>query len=96
MSIRRRAVARNASQMLSAMGRMTGGREAGTPSTHVRSWPRVIWHASAREMPRRRGARAASDSLVPPQSGQMSWRRNLSTRFIPFSSLTLARAFSTV
>ena len=51
---------------------------------------------SDRETPRSLGARAASESRVPPQSGQTSWRRNFSTRFMPFSSFTLERAFSTV
>ena len=38
----------------------------------------------------------AAESLVPWQSGQTSSFKNFSTRFMPFSSLTLASAFSTV
>ena len=82
--------------MLSAMGRISGGRLAGTPSTQPQSAVSVILHASSSPMPRSRGARAASDRREPRQSGQVSTRRNFSTRFMPFSSLTLARAFSTV
>ena len=81
--------------MLSAMGRISGGRLAGTPS-QPQSAVSVILHASSSPMPRSRGARAASDRREPRQSGQVSTRRNFSTRFMPFSSLTLARAFSTV
>ena len=81
--------------MRSAIGRIGSGSEAGTPSTQVISSASVIWQASAREMPRRRGARAASDRRVPPQSGQGVWRRYFSTRFMPFSSVTFAKAFST-
>ena len=82
--------------MLSAIGRISGGRLAGTPSTQSHRAVSVILQASSRPMPRSRGARAASDRREPPQSGQTSVRRNFSTRFIPFSSLTLDRAFSTV
>ena len=82
--------------MLAAMGRISSGRDAGTPSTHFVSSASVIRQASSRPIPRSRGARAASDRRVPPQSGQMSSFRNFSTRFMPFSSFTLARAFSTV
>ena len=82
--------------MLWAMGRISAGREAGTPPTQSSSSPRVIRQASSSPMPRSRGARAAAESRVPPQSGQGSSFRNFSTRFIPFSSLTLCRAFRTV
>ena len=95
-SISRRAAVRKESQMLSAMGRISSGREPGTPSTQSARSDRVILQASSRPMPRSLGARASSESRVPPQSGQMSSRRNFSTRFMPFSSLTLERAFSTV
>ena len=57
---------------------------------------RGMVHARARLIPLSRGALAASESRVPPQSGQRSSFRNFSTRFMPFSSLTLLRAFSTV
>ena len=82
--------------MLSAMGRISSGREAGTPSTNAVNCVKVILQASSREIPRSFGARAASESLLPPQSGQTSCFRNFSTRFMPFSSFTFARAFSTV
>ena len=52
--------------------------------------------ALSREMPRSFGARAFSDRRVPPHSGQVSCFRKRSTRFMPLSSFTLARAFSTV
>ena len=81
--------------MLWAMGRMSSGNDAGTPWTQVHSSSRVILQASAREIPRSRGALAASESRVPPHAGQTSSLRNRSTRFIPFSSLTFERAFST-
>ena len=82
--------------MLSAIGRISSGREPGTPATHSFNRVRVILQASSSEIPRTFGALAASERRVPPQSGQTSSRRNFSTRFIPFSSLTLERAFSTV
>ena len=85
-----------ASQMLSAMGRMSSGREAGTPSTQAARSERVIRQASSRPMPRSFGARAASETGLPPQAEHASSRRNFSTRFMPFSSFTLERAFSTV
>ena len=47
-------------------------------------------------MPRSLGPRAASDRREPPQSGHTSSFRNFSTRFMPFSSFTLDKAFSTV
>ena len=82
--------------MLRAMGRISAGRLAGTPSTQSSSSARGIWQAWSSPMPRSRGARAAADSRAPPQSGQVSSLRNFSTRFIPFSSLTLRRALRTV
>ena len=82
--------------MLSAIGRIGSGREPGTPPTQSMRSTSVMRQTSARETPRRRGARALSDSLEPPHSGHTLWRRNFSTRFMPFSSLTFARAFSTV
>ena len=90
------AAPRKEAQILSAIGRISSGREAGTPSTHSESSERVISQALSREMPRSFGALAASESLVPPQSGQMLCLRNFSTRFMPFSSFTFERAFSTV
>ena len=84
------------SQMRSAMGRISAGSDAGTPATHTTRSESVMVQASARLIPRSFGARAASESLVPPHSGQMLCFRNFSTRFIPFSSLTFERAFSTV
>ena len=84
------------SQMLSAMGRISSGRDAGTPLTHSTSSTSVIRQASSSPMPRSLGARAAADSREPPQSGQGPCFRNFSTRFMPFSSVTLAKAFSTV
>ena len=83
-------------QMLSAMGRISSGREPGTAFTHCTSWERDMAQAWSREMPRSLGARAASLRRVPWQSGQVPSIRNFSTRFMPFSSFTLARAFSTV
>ena len=82
--------------MLLAMGLISSGREAGTPLTHSTISVSVILQASARDIPLSLGALAASESLVPPQSGQTSSFRNFSTLFMPFSSLTLANAFSTV
>ena len=82
--------------MLFAMGRISGGREPGTPATHGVSSDSVMRQTSSSEMPRSRGARAAADRRLPPQSGHSSSLRNFSIRFIPFSSLTLASAFCTV
>ena len=82
--------------MLRAMGRIVSGRLSGTPRTQPSSSASGIRHASSSDSPRSFGARAAGLSRVPPQSGQTSCRRNFSTRFMPFSSLTLERAFSTV
>ena len=82
--------------MLSAIGRIFSGRESGTPFTQSVSSARVIWHALSREIPLSNGARASSESLVPLQHGQVLIFKNLSTLFIPFSSLTFDNAFSTV
>ena len=82
--------------MLSAIGRIAAGNVSGTPATHFTSSESVIWQASSSDMPRTRGCRADAHRRVPPQSGQVSCFKNFSTRFMPFSSLTLARAFSTV
>ena len=87
---------KKASQMLCAMGRISSGRDDGTPRTQSIRSARVILQASASEIPRSLGARAASDRRVPPQSGQTSCFKNFSTRFMPFSSFTWDRAFSTV
>ena len=82
--------------MRAAIGRISAGRLSGIPLTHSFNRERGIRQASSSVSPRTIGARAASDRRLPPQSGQGSSRRNFSTRFIPFSSLTLDRAFSTV
>ena len=74
--------------MLSAMGFMKLSMESGTPFTHSVSSDSVIRHAASREIPRTRGALAAAERRVPPQSGQVSVRRKRSTRFMPFSSFT--------
>ena len=95
-SSRRFAAGRKDSQMLSAMNLISSGREAGTRPTHSLISERVIRQASSREIPRSFGALAFSERRVPAQSGQVSCFRNFSTRFIPFSSFTLASAFSTV
>ncbi|CDE52065.1 unknown [Sutterella sp. CAG:351] len=82
--------------MLSAMGRISSGNDAGTPFTQGMSSVSVIRHAASSVIPRSFGARAASERRLPPQSGHASNFRNFSTRFIPLSSFTLASAFSTV
>ena len=82
--------------MLLAIGLISSGSEAGTPFTHSTLSVRVILQASAKEIPLSLGALAASESLVPPQSGQTLSFKNFSTLFMPFSSLTFANAFSTV
>ena len=82
--------------MLLAIGRSSAGSAAGTPRTHAIESSSVIADASASESPRRRGARAFSERREPPQSGQTPSARNLATRFMPFSSFTFFRAFSTV
>ena len=89
-------MSRNDSTMRSAIGRIGSGSVAGTPATHSVSSVSVILQASASDMPLTRGARASSDSLVPPHSGQTSSFKNRSTRFMPFSSFTFCSAFSTV
>ena len=95
-SRRRLAVSENDSQMLSAIWAISLGSVSGTPFTHSDSSDSVIWQALSKEIPLTSGSRAFSDSLVPLQQGQTPVLRNLSTRFIPFSSFTLARAFLTV
>ena len=95
-SIRRLAVSKKDSHMLSAIGTISSGRDPGTPFTHSTSSLRVISQALSKEMLLSRGARAASESLVPLQHGHTAVLRNLSTLFIPFSSFTLDSAFSTV
>ena len=92
----RPAATLNDPQMLSAMGRISAGSDTGTPSTQFDASESVILHAASSDMPRSFGARAAAHRRVPPQSGQTSRFKNFSTRFIPFSSFTFARAFRTV
>ena len=82
--------------MFRAMGRSSSGSDAGTALTHVTDSFSVISQARSREIPISRGALAASESRVPWHSGQTSSLRNFSTRFMPFSSLTLFSALSTV
>ena len=82
--------------MLSAIGTISAGRELGTLSTHVISWDKVISQALSRVIPCNFGALARSFKREPWQSGHASSFKNFSTRFIPFSSFTLERAFSTV
>ena len=82
--------------MLSARGPISWGRERGICPTQSISWERGRVQASAREIPWSRGALASSLSLVPWQWGHTSSFKNFSTRFMPFSSFTLDRAFSTV
>ena len=82
--------------MLFAMGFISSGTDPGTRPTQSSDSVRVIVHTSAREIPITFGALAFSESLVPPQSGHTESLRNFSTRFIPFSSFTFDRAFSTV
>ena len=95
-SFSRFATVRKDAHILSAIGRISSGSDAGTPSTHSERSVSGMRHASSREMPRSLGARAFSLSLVPPQSGHTSCFRNFSTRFIPLSSFTFESAFSTV
>ena len=95
-SFSRFATVPNDSHMLSAMGRISSGRLPGTPSVHAESSLSVMRHASSSDMPRSLGARARSDSRVPPQSGHGPCFKNRSTLFIPLSSFTLESAFSTV
>ena len=82
--------------MLWAIGLISSGRDVGTASTQRARSERLIWQTSSSESPWILGALACSDRRVPPQSGQGSCFKNFSTRFMPFSSLTLERAFSTV
>ena len=82
--------------MLSAIARISVGSVAGTSSTQRVSSDSVRRHTSGRFNPPMRGARAASDRREPPQAGHAPCFKNRSTRFIPFSSVTLASAFSTV
>ena len=95
-SVSRLDVFKNELQMLSAIGRISFGRVSGTPRTQPTSSESVIAQASPSEIPRNLGALAAAERRVPPQSGQTCSFKNFSTRFIPFSSLTFASAFSTV
>lgn len=82
--------------MLVAIGRMSAGRDSGTPCTQSTATSKVIALASAKFNPRTCGVRAAALSRVPPQSAHGPSFKNRATRFSPFSSLALARAFSTV
>ena len=82
--------------MLCAIGRMGSGSDAGTPRTQSISSERVSAQTASSDAPRSFSARARADRRVPPHSGQVSSFRNFSTRFMPFSSLTLFKAFSTV
>ncbi len=86
----------NASQRLSAIGRISSGSDAGTRSTQAHRSTSGMRETSSIETPMIFGARAASENLEPLQSGQTSNLRKRSTRFMPDSSFTLASAFSTV
>ena len=79
----------------SAMGATSAGSVAATPGSHAASSSSVIAVASARLMPRTCGSLAAAERRVPWQSGHGPSRRNLATRFMPFSSFTRVSAFST-
>ena len=90
------AVKKNGMVIDSAMSCISGGSESGTFLTHPTSSESGMAAASASDIPRILGALAASESLLPPQSGQTLSLRKRSTLFMPCSSLTFARAFSTV
>ena len=83
--------------MFSAIGRISAGRLSGTPCTHAdqlrKGHPAGLIQ---RDAPQLRGAGRRRKAGAADTSGQMSSFRNFSTRFMPFSSLTLASAFSTV
>ena len=87
---------RISSTIASAIWRTSSGSEAGTPSSHAASSSRVFSQAWGRLMPPMVTCRTASLTRVPPQSWQVPTRRYFSTRLMPFSSFTLASAFSTV
>ena len=84
--------------MLSAIGRISSGSGVGNAAAPILSTVRKRHFAGLVQAKCRAASatRAAADRRVPPQSGQTSSLRNFSTRFIPFSSFTLASAFSTV
>ena len=82
--------------MDAAMGRIGAGSVLGTWATQPTSSVSVIAFASASPMPATRGARAASERRVPPQSSHGPSVKKRATRFRPFSSLALESAFSTV
>ena len=90
------ATSKKESQMLFPIGCISTGKEAGTALTHSITSDNGFLHTSSREIPINFGALALSERRVPMQSGQISSFKNFSTRFMPFSSLTFARAFSTV
>ena len=90
------AVTKNDSQIDSAIGRISCGKDSGTPFTHSITSDKVILQTSSSDNSLNFGALALFDNLVPLHSGQMSSFKNFSTRFMPFSSFTFARAFSTV
>lgn len=69
--------------MLSAIGRISSGSDAGTPFTHLTSSERVILQASDNGIPRTSGALAAADKRVPPQSGQTSSPEKFRNAFHP-------------
>ena len=72
--------------------RQEGGHTLYPPGQLGEGHPAGLVQADAPEF----GGRAAGLKRVPPQSGHRSSFRNFSTRFMPFSSFTLERAFSTV
>ena len=82
--------------MASAMDRSSTGSNPGTSATHFASPSSVSAETSARVTPRIVTERARSLRRVPAQSSQGPTLRYLSTRLMPFSSLTLESAFSTV
>ena len=79
----------------SAMAATSGGSDGATRGSQAASSSSVMAVASARLIPSTCGSRARAERRVPWQSGQGPSRRNLATRFMPFSSFTRASAFST-
>ena len=87
---------RRDSQMLSAMGRISSGRLPARLSSIRRVRKGASYTPCPKRFPEAEGRRALSERRVPMQSGQISCLRNFSTRFMPLSSLTFVKAFSTV
>ena len=94
--IRRPPISSSVAVNVSAISRISAGSMAGTPLPQSNMSRNAHEVTSARPYEPMRGARAASLSRVPPQSGQVRSTRNFATLANRFSSTARSSSFKTV